>query len=436
MKKDILDQYKDIHASFKQLKDLYYKLETEYDQSISEIINMKIKSINNAMSRFNFQELEEEYDQKTVESVQTNFITFKEGINFIENTLYADKYFDILKASLLSRLKVSSIDPHIYKDFGVRDDDNEALATNITRKLLHFNVVRKFKKDIESLARNTISKQRFRSLLDTIDNIKIHESFKFKSIKLLNEEIKERQTKILSFDEAYPDLKEDFHNPFIEDEENKKKGKIKIFGDKGGLLGLRKESFNINRIEYTKKPNGSYMLMSKTTFSKGETVEICPIMILGIECKAVNKLKDIVFELDKATGEFALVFGYGSMYRHSESANVEYAYNKGSKQMYFIAKRFIKVGEELTVNYGSDYWAERNGLSLMVNKPGEGGSPEEERPVGDISNNPLLNVKESADIQPSLKDEENIDSTQELSKPNNSQNPVRSGVAIQGIGQS
>jgi len=224
--------------------------------------------------------------------------------------------------------------------------------------------------------------------------------------------------KIKTFEEM---LNEDFYNPFDEDKD-KKDTKPKSMADSGGVLKLRKESFNINRIEYTKRPDGSYTITSKTSFAKGEVVEICPIMILGIEAKAVNKLKDIIFELDIQKEEYAVVFGYGSLYRHSTDANLEYAYNRGSKQMYFIAKRFIKLGEELTINYGASYWQERSNFNLIANQQVPG-KPAEQNESG-------------GDIQPSMSDTQNTDSMVRMANPQSMQNPVHSGVPILGVGQS
>ena len=227
--------------------------------------------------------------------------------------------------------------------------------------------------------------------------------------------------KLKSLDEL---MNEDFYNPF--DEDDKKETKPTHIAENGGILALRKESFNINRIEYTKRPDGSYTIISKTQFAKGEVVEICPIMILGIECKSINKLKDIIFELDKNKEEYAVVFGYGSLYRHAQDANVEYAYNRGAKQLYFIAKRFIKVGEELNINYGRDYWQERSDFNLIS----------KQNPV-DLNHPALKSVEESGgDVQPSMSDTLNTSSTGRNSNPQSMQNPVHSGVPILGSGQS
>ncbi len=169
-------------------------------------------------------------------------------------------------------------------------------------------------------------------------------------------------------------LDEDFYNPY---DEEKKLGKIKNnkkpihISDQGGALKPRREIFNINRVVYSKRPNGEFTIMSKTQFAKGEIIEICPIIFVGYEAKAIDRVKDIVFEIDKTGkngGMWGLVLGYGSLYKHSQEPNVEYSYNRSNRQMYFKAARPIQAHEELTINYGKDYWDERASFNTMAPK--------------------------------------------------------------------
>lgn len=166
-------------------------------------------------------------------------------------------------------------------------------------------------------------------------------------------------------------LDEDFYNPFDDElaKEEKPKNPVHI-SDNGGLLKPRREIFNINRVVYSKRPNGEFTVMAKTQFAKGEIIEICPIIFVGREAKAIDRLRDFIFEIEKPKddkpGMYGLVLGYGSIYKHSDEANVEYAYNRANRQMYFKAARTIQAHEELTINYGKDYWQERTSFSTMA----------------------------------------------------------------------
>lgn len=217
-------------------------------------------------------------------------------------------------------------------------------------------------------------------------------------------------------------LKEEFYNPF--DKDNPIETKPSHIADKGGLLKLRKETFNINRVEYSKKQNGSYLVLAKTQFAKGEIVEISPVIFVGAEAKAVPRLKDYIFEIDKMKQIYGVVLGYGSLYTHSETPNITFAYNSKNRQMYFIAARTISAGEELTIDYGKDYWNERSGFGAVAQQqPVKSG----EAAVKGESN-------ESA-VQPNAEDITNMSMTKQFAQPNSKANPAVSGVAIKTIGQ-
>jgi len=88
--------------------------------------------------------------------------------------------------------------------------------------------------------------------------------------------------------------------------------------------------------------------------------------------------------------------------------------------MFFIARNHIKAHEELTINYGTEYWNERANLN-MVKKL------ETMYKTEDI---------EESEIQPGVVDMEAGKVRSEFSVPNSKANPVMSGIAIQSLGQS
>lgn len=228
--------------------------------------------------------------------------------------------------------------------------------------------------------------------------------------------------KIVSLEE-YMEINEDFYNPFDEKDEAKKEP-VHI-SDKGGSFEPRKETFNLARVEWTKRPGGDYAIIAKTQFARGELIEVCPLVILPEIAKTVDRLKDLVFEINKDKGEYGLVLGYGSMYGHSDEANVDYAYNKRQRHMFFIANRAIKAHEELTINYGKDYWQERSNLDLMTDV-------ENISKVKEPEESPEL---EESEVQPNRADIVDDKAKGEFAEPNSMANPVVSGVAIRGMGQ-
>ena len=225
--------------------------------------------------------------------------------------------------------------------------------------------------------------------------------------------------------EKYKELNEDFYNPFDEADESAKKEPTTI-KDSGGSFEKKKESFNLSRVEWSKRPGGGYTVIAKTQFARGEVIEICPLIILGEEAKTIERLKDIIFEIDTKKGEWGLVLGYGSLYSHSDKPNIEFAYNKRQKHMFFIAKRPIQLREELTIDYGKQYWQERSNLNLMATIPN----------VSNVKDETILKPElEESEIQPGMVDQTTVNTAKSFAKPNDKSNPVVSGVAIIGLGQ-
>lgn len=221
--------------------------------------------------------------------------------------------------------------------------------------------------------------------------------------------------------DEYLEMNEDFYNPFSDDEEFKAKKEPSHIADRGEYLSKRKATFNLSKIEWSKKGSGTFTILAKTAFNKGDIIEICPVVSVPDICKTIDTLRDMVFEIDKNKNEFGLVLGYGALYGHSERANVEYAYNRGQKLMYFLARTFIKAHEELTINYGTDYWSERDNNN-MIKKIESMTKTEETKEI------------EESEIQPNAADIEQNKAMSQFSEPNARINPVVSGVAFKTLG--
>jgi SET domain-containing protein len=148
------------------------------------------------------------------------------------------------------------------------------------------------------------------------------------------------------------------------------------------------------------------------------------VVLVGEIAKTIDKLKDLIFELDKNKEQWGLVLGYGSLYRHSDKPNLDYAYNPKSRQMYFITNRPIKMHEELTINYGSDYWAERTNFNTVAEIPSVNQGLE-----------PLAKPENESQIQQNAADIDSNATKMAFGQPNSNMNPAVSGKPILGIGQ-
>ena len=231
--------------------------------------------------------------------------------------------------------------------------------------------------------------------------------------------------KLVGLQEYINSVLEDFENPFEEDDKGEKKP-VHI-SDKGGSFETRKESFNLARVEWSKRPGGDYTVIAKTQFARGELIEVCPLIILPEIAKTIDRLKDIIFEINKDKGEWGLPLGYGSLYRHSNKPSVDYAYNKRQRHMFFIANRTIQMNEELTIDYGSEYWQERSNLNTMAEIPNVSTVKELDASVGP-------EIEESV-VQTTAADMESGKTDKQFGEPNSRANPAVSGISIKGIGQ-
>ncbi len=210
-----------------------------------------------------------------------------------------------------------------------------------------------------------------------------------------------------------------FYNPFAEDLEEEKTKPISL-KDTGNYLDKSKEDFSLTKLKWSKSGN-SFKVKANSSFRKGEIVEICPVIIVGQTSKTLPKIRDIIFEINTEKDQYGLVLGYGSLYTHSDKPNMDFAYKASTKQMYFIARRNIKENEELTIDYGIEYFKEKTDLDELNMRLKEIGID----PIEESSIYPDMH----ADYDPNSKTKETF------AQPNDMNNPAYSGVAIKGLGQ-
>jgi len=420
--KTTVDNYKKAKSIYKEIDDLWYGLQSgsieDSEFQTNQILN-RLKELKRHLRFIDIQDLSGMYNDKTMTAVTNNTKTFEEALYFWERFFLASKYgndlFDPLRMKYVPDL---NLQPTEIDKFG----GEKGLAKSFIGAITHPDNIKEYENKIKRIIIGTMSPQEFRRIFDVIR----HKMIAHKNVK--NSKIPEKL-------EEFMKLHEDFFNPFEELDDDKVK-EPKHISDKGGALMLRKETFNLARVEFTKRPGGGeYTVLAKTQFARGEIVEICPCIILGEEAKTIDKIKDTIFEIDRDKNEWALVLGYGSLYRHNKKANLEYAYNKLTKQMYFITKKVVKLGEELTINYGQDYWMERMTFKTFGDE--ERTDRNQGMPVaGKVNTIPGGKDLEESEVQPNAADIKGTDTMKSISSPKNPANPVRSGIAIIGSGQS
>jgi hypothetical protein len=126
----------------------------------------------------------------------------------------------------------------------------------------------------------------------------------------------------------------------------------------------------------TIKGKGVY---ANRNYTIGDVVEVSPVIVLFAPYATLPpKLKTRVFnwgDLTQGPVSSALALGFGSMYNHSNPANVKFKANAESESITFIAEKNISINEELTINYNGpdgssaskqDDWFDRNNITLST----------------------------------------------------------------------
>ena len=91
--------------------------------------------------------------------------------------------------------------------------------------------------------------------------------------------------------------------------------------------------------------------------ASGETVEVCPTLELP-EADVSGQLLDYVFDSPDHAKTVVMPLGYGMLYNHSADPNIEY-FEADDGAIAYVATRAVAAGEELTINYGEQWWDTR-----------------------------------------------------------------------------
>jgi hypothetical protein len=91
-------------------------------------------------------------------------------------------------------------------------------------------------------------------------------------------------------------------------------------------------------------------------FAEGDVLEVCPTLEVADD-DVSGLLSDYAFSTHEE-GRLVLLLGYGMLYNHSATPNAEYV-EDGPQTIAFVALRDVEAGEELTIDYGEEWWDTR-----------------------------------------------------------------------------
>jgi len=89
-----------------------------------------------------------------------------------------------------------------------------------------------------------------------------------------------------------------------------------------------------------------------------EIIEFCPVIILteqDVPHVRLTSLNYYYFEWGADKTEGAIALGYGSLYNHAFKPNAAWRNQRAQKMIEFYATQFIQAGEEITIDYDTDY---------------------------------------------------------------------------------
>lgn len=94
-------------------------------------------------------------------------------------------------------------------------------------------------------------------------------------------------------------------------------------------------------------------VFAKKDFHPGETIEVCPVIVLNPEESKNYEhtiLGEYLYEWE-SEDDGAVILGYGLLYNHSFTPNAEYVRDFEQKCMIYKAIKPIHNGEEILINY-------------------------------------------------------------------------------------
>ena len=119
-----------------------------------------------------------------------------------------------------------------------------------------------------------------------------------------------------------------------------------------------------NKIEVRKSPIQGWGVFAKENINKGEILEECPFLTIPVSVgEASSIFIDYRFNYPRINHRHqVIVFGFASLYNHSDSPNAAWETNEENKLFLFFAVRDIEKDEEILVYYGGDnYWNDGRG---------------------------------------------------------------------------
>jgi len=157
--------YKSAKSLYQDISDDFYEIEKNSDNDDDYLIDQTledIKRLNRHINRIHIEELEEEYDDNVIQTLENNIDTFKEASYFIERALMSMKLFDKIHPVLDQYLK--------NVEWKLISDTLDGAVKKFGRFLTSEDNYQDYKTIVGNIVKGTMSKKAFQNLFNTISS--------------------------------------------------------------------------------------------------------------------------------------------------------------------------------------------------------------------------------------------------------------------------
>ena len=114
----------------------------------------------------------------------------------------------------------------------------------------------------------------------------------------------------------------------------------------------------LHSLYFSDVPGKGRGMFSSEDIAKGEILEVSPVIVLSLDDRVLldqTLMHDYIFEWGNTGGKCCVALGYISIYNHSPISNCEYIMDYENHTITIHSVRYVKAGDELTINYNGDW---------------------------------------------------------------------------------
>lgn len=108
---------------------------------------------------------------------------------------------------------------------------------------------------------------------------------------------------------------------------------------------------------YLQKTNLGYGVFAQEDIEENKFIEIAPVIVCEKEIIQFKNLSNYIISWN---GDVGVPLGWTMLYNHSDQNSCDFSLNYYEKLLAIVTNRKINKGEQLTVNYGPNWFSSRS----------------------------------------------------------------------------